>query len=279
MRTTASPTRLAATLGVVAVVAMLAFGPAMATFAGDVLAPAEPEAGESLVLEPHPGPNGEYAFINADDELEIVAEDVNPETRTDFEDVFTITNNASRAVEVNISHDSEDAVVFDSNATSTFGAIQTADGIEIPANETVSVGFHVDSFDAAAGETLLETVTFRATWASEENGGGGTGPSATESLSVSTGTPTPTPTPTDISSTTATPTPTDDGTTPAGTSDESTPTPTPTPTSTTDDGTTPAGPTDTPQEEAAFGGSFLWLLALIVVLGGGLYVYRKASGV
>lgn len=275
MTTAGAPRWLAATLAVVTVVSMLTFGPAMATFAGDVIAPEEPEAGESLILEPHPGPNGEYAFINADDELEIVTEDVNPDTRTDFEAVFTITNNASRAVEVNVSHDSEDAVVFDSNATSTFGAIQTADGVEIPANGTVAVGFHVDSTDAAAGETLLETVTYRATWASEEDGGG-TDTGSTESLSSVSGTPTPT----DNSSPTSTPTPTDDGTpTSAGPGDDSTPTPTPTPAPSTTDGTTPAGTTDVPQEEAAFSGPLRWLVVVLVVTAGGLYVYRKASGV
>lgn len=257
-----SATRVVAAVSVLAIVIL---APTMATFAGDVLAPAEPDAGEALVLEPHPGPNGEYAFVNDDGELEIAAEQVNPETRSAYGDVFTITNNASRAVEVNVSHDAEDVVVFDSNATSTFGAIQTAAGVEIPANGTVAVGFHVDSTGAAAGETLLETVTFRATWASDDDGS-----ASTESFSVDTSSPTAT--------TTATATPTTAGPdTPAGTAE----TPTPTPTETPDTPETSPSPTETDDSIVEVGGlesAWLWvLLALGIGTGVAGYAYRRVA--
>lgn len=250
----------------VAVLAGMILAPTMATFAGDVLAPAEPDAGEALVLEPHPGPNGEYAFVNDDDELEIATEDVNPGTQSSFEDVFTITNNASRAVEVNVSHDAEDAVVFDSNGSSAFGAIQTDEGITIPANGTVAVGFHVDSGGAAAGETLLETITFHATWA-DEDGETGSTPSS-ESFSVDSSSPTETPTPTPSSTT-------DGPDAPTGSTE------TPTPTETPDSSEESPSPTETDDsivEVAGLDSAWLWV---VIALGIGTvaagYAYRRVG--
>ena len=99
------PVLLAAVLVVLGGLAFAGFTPVLASLAGDVLEPDEPEADEQLVMEPHPGPNGEYAFVNADGEIEIVADAVNPTAQSNVSDVFTIWNNASSAAEVRISHD------------------------------------------------------------------------------------------------------------------------------------------------------------------------------
>ena len=145
---------------------LIGFTPALATFAGDIdiLEPDDPVEDEHLVMEPHPGPNGEYAELNGDDEIEIVADQVNPTSQSNFSDVFTIWNNASSTAVLNISHDNEAVVVFDSNATDEFGDIQSDEGITLAPDETVAVGFHIDAAETYEGQTLLEYVTFHAEW-------------------------------------------------------------------------------------------------------------------
>ena len=165
---------LAVVLVVLGGLAFAGFTPVLASIAGDVLEPEEPEADEQLVMEPHPGPNGEYASINEDGEIEIVADAVNPTSQSNVSDVFIIWNNATSTAEVRISHDNEDVVVFDSTATDEFGDIQSDEGITLDPDETVSVGFHIDPVKTAAGETLLEHVTFHAMWTSDEGSSGST---------------------------------------------------------------------------------------------------------
>ena len=146
---------------------IVGFTPVLATFASDLLAPDDPVEDEQLVMEPHPGPNGEYASVNETGKIEIVADELNPTAQSNFSDVFTIWNNASSTAVVNISHDNEAVVVFDSNATEEFGDIQTEVGIVLEPDETVAVGFHIDAAKTYAGQTLLEEVSFHAAWTGE----------------------------------------------------------------------------------------------------------------
>ena len=158
---------LSVVLVLLAGLVIVGFTPVLATFASDVLAPDDPVEDEQLVMEPHPGPNGEYALINETGQIEIEADAVNPTAQSNFSDVFTIWNNASSTAVVNISHDNEAVVVFDSNATKDFGDIQTEKGIVLEPDETVAVGFHIDPAKTYAGQTLLQEVTFHAAWNGE----------------------------------------------------------------------------------------------------------------
>ena len=160
------PLLLAAALVILGGGIIVGFTPVLATIASDfdTLEPDDPADDEQLVMEPHPGSNGEYAKINDDGEIEIEARSINPEARSNFSNVFTILNNASAPVQVTISHENEDVVIFDADATDEFGDIQTEEGIELEPNETVAVGFHIDSASVSAGDTLLESVTFEADW-------------------------------------------------------------------------------------------------------------------
>ncbi|WP_119816234.1 DUF1102 domain-containing protein [Halalkaliarchaeum desulfuricum] len=138
----------------------------------DVIGPDdEVDATGHLELEPHDGPNGKYAYLNEDDEIEIAIGASNPnidgergvnvEAGTTIHDVFTVTYNASTIqnetpVKVWIEHgDDPDTDVAESEIL-TF----TSDGdpiegenanLTLEPNETASIGLSVDSTGVEPG--------------------------------------------------------------------------------------------------------------------------------
>lgn len=114
-----------------------------------------PEEMADVELAPADGPNGEYAVLNGDDEIEILIGDVNPYVDADgvsqgsvstAPHIFTITNTGSTAVSAWITHD-VDALRYirgDSEYESIEGRSNRA---TLGPNETVSVGLQIDARD------------------------------------------------------------------------------------------------------------------------------------
>jgi len=110
---------------------------------------------EDILVSPHPGPNGDYAYLSGeDDELvvdltdanpNITGEGINPNGTTHLSDVFTVHYNGSRYVHVWITHGSDDVTFRVEGQT-----IQSQAGnVTLEPGETVDVGLTVDT----TGET------------------------------------------------------------------------------------------------------------------------------
>ncbi|MDR5672297.1 DUF1102 domain-containing protein [Halalkaliarchaeum sp. AArc-GB] len=153
----------------------------------DVIGPDEPAgATGQLELEPHDGPNGKYAFVNDDDEIEIAIDASNPnidgergvnvEAGTTIHDVFTVTYNASTIenntpVRVWIEHgDDPDTDVVESELLTFTSDGKPIEGenanLTLSPNETASIGLHVDSTGADPG-LVTSNFTIRAQFPTE----------------------------------------------------------------------------------------------------------------
>ncbi|QKY16085.1 DUF1102 domain-containing protein [Halorubrum sp. CBA1229] len=140
---------------------------AFATGAAVVNGPAD-FVDDDLAVQPADGPNGDYAYLNNDDEIAIDISAANPNLPADFEgvnvdstatidDVFTITYTAERYAHVWIEYDGDGEVTFVSDGDSIEGE---ANNVTLGPNQTVTVGLALDAGDAAAG-TQLGTDEFR----------------------------------------------------------------------------------------------------------------------
>ena len=183
----------------------------------------QPEGMENIELAPADGPNGDYAVLNDDGEIEILISDENPAVdsggvsaggTTILTGVFTITDTGETGREVWIT-DGADAVQLIRDDGSSIEGHENS--VDLAPSETVRVGLRIDASDEAAVEdlnnfsvtagipetpTATPTETATATETSSEGSVETETPTETQ-----TGTPTVTPTPTQTSGEgTATPT-------------------------------------------------------------------------
>ncbi|WP_435095798.1 CARDB domain-containing protein [Halorubrum sp. N11] len=124
--------------------------------------PADTFAEDRLAIQPADGPNGQYAYLNDDDEIAIAVSASNPNIRDPsfegvnvgttgrIDDVFTITYTAERYAHVWIEYESEN-VTFVVDGDSIEGE---ANNVTLGPNQTVTVGLELDSHGAAAGTQL-----------------------------------------------------------------------------------------------------------------------------
>ena len=136
---------------------------AFATGAAVVDGPADTFADDDLAVQPADGPNGDYAYLNDDDEIAIDISASNPNIRdpsfeginvdstATIDDVFTITYTAERYAHVWIEYDGDGEVAFVSDGDSIEGK---ANNVTLGPNQTVTVGLELDAGDAAAGTQL-----------------------------------------------------------------------------------------------------------------------------
>ena len=123
-----------------------------------------PDTEDALTINPHSGPNGEYAYLDENEELTILVTDpergLNVDSVYVFEDVFTITNTGERPASVFLTHNAMDSIHFYTDN----GSIQSATNETVlPPNRTIAVGFVVDT-RSVSQQVLLEDVIFTAKW-------------------------------------------------------------------------------------------------------------------
>lgn len=132
----------------------------------------EPE----VVLEPHDGPNGQYATINDDGELEVdlSSPGVNAGAFTVIDDVFYVTNNHEEPVAIWFSHEAMDEVVLSIDGQP---AQSSSDAVELTSGEQATVGISIDSSSRTPGELVLSEFTIHAENRSSSSDGGSGGSS------------------------------------------------------------------------------------------------------
>ena len=126
--------------------------------------------GSALVqLEPHGGPNGDYANISGG-ELEVTfdnvnADGVNQNATTTLGDVFNVTNQGSQTVNVYVTKSGDNAalVTFEDASGSRIDG-GPGNGVSVDVGETVEVTIEADTTgqNLAAGEALLDSITIHA---------------------------------------------------------------------------------------------------------------------
>ncbi len=120
------------------------------------------EVTDDLVLSPSDGPNGKYALLNSDDEIELLlsganpsleAEGLNDETVTPLDDVFTITYTGDEYARVWLTDDAEDVHFY--RGDDPDDVIESRpNNVTVGPDETVRVGVLVD----ARGDDDVESV-------------------------------------------------------------------------------------------------------------------------
>ncbi|MBP1923503.1 hypothetical protein J2751_002545 [Halorubrum alkaliphilum] len=173
--------RLRTILAVVALV--LAGSLALATGASVIGGPADTLADDRVAIQPADGSNGDYAYLDADDELVVDVSASNPNLDGEFSgvnvnsravigDVFTITYTAGETASVWIDHDVPGVsfvVADDSTAAGSDPDYRLIEGDEgdvtLAPNESVSVGLVVDTtdLDAVAGTITENQFSIHAT--------------------------------------------------------------------------------------------------------------------
>ena len=179
------PTRRALTLTLLLVATgSLAF----ATGAAVVDGPADTFGDNDLAVQPADGPNGNYAYLNNDDEIAIDISASNPNIRDPsfegvnvgatgtIDGVFEITYTADEYAHVWIGDESEN-VTFVADGGSIEGE---ANNVTLAPNETVTVGLAFDTRGATAGTRLgADQFSIEAKIAEPEDAtGAGTGGTA-----------------------------------------------------------------------------------------------------
>lgn len=128
----------------------------------------------SVVLEPHDGPNGQYASINGDGELEVDLSmpGLNAGAVTVIDDVFYVTNNHEDPVAIWFSHDAMDEVVLSIDGQP---AQSSSEAVELLSGEQATVGITVDTSNRSPGEIVLSEFTIHAENRSTSSAGGSGG--------------------------------------------------------------------------------------------------------
>ncbi|MFW5919679.1 MAG: DUF1102 domain-containing protein, partial [Halanaeroarchaeum sp.] len=151
-------TRHTLTVGLLLVAAVsLAF----ATGATVINGPTDTFADDEVSVQPADGPNGDYAYLNDDEEIAIDVSAANPNLPADFEgvnvgttgtidDVFTITYTGDEYAHVWIGHPNE-SVTFVADGDSIEGE---ANNVTLAPNETVTIGLALDTRGETAGTRL-----------------------------------------------------------------------------------------------------------------------------
>jgi hypothetical protein len=158
------------TLLVAAVVVLGLAVPTAAVTVADSTDPIDEEG--TVTLAPHEGPNGEYARINGDDEIELQFDELNDDARTTAHNVFTVNNDREEAVTVWVTTDVDDGVtIYEGEDTSA--TIQGEDqAVTLQPGESLAVGFVVNTMTATPSSG---TVTIHARTDEEAGDDGGDG--------------------------------------------------------------------------------------------------------
>jgi hypothetical protein len=126
------------------------------------------DASALLALAPAAGPNGDYADYDDDGALYLNFEDVaaagiNVDAITEFDNVFTITNNGTQPVFVELEWhgDNEDALIFDFSLSTAVVAMNQ--GFSLAVGQTASISFWIDSYNLSQGDEIIDSVTITAT--------------------------------------------------------------------------------------------------------------------
>ena len=154
---TARRTLALALLGIAAVSLAFATGAAMLD------GPADTGVDERLAVQPADGPNGNYSYLNDDDEIVVDISATNPNLPPDFEGVnpdalasadgvFTITYTADERAHVWINNGEDDgSVTFTADGDSIEGE---SNGVTLGPDESVAIGLNIDARGAVTGTQL-----------------------------------------------------------------------------------------------------------------------------
>ncbi|WP_276270686.1 hypothetical protein [Haloarcula litorea] len=244
---------------------------------------------DDLVVRPADGPNGDYAILNGDDEIELLltganpyvdGEGINPDAVTPIPRVFTMTYTGDGAAEVWLTDDAADVRFFhgDDPDDSLEGR---ANSVVLAGGQQVAVGVRIDT----RGEHDVEQAeTFTIHAEGPDDGSSGGSNSVDSFVEPDDGTETPTATDTATETSTPTPNETEQQTEPSAAGGDTettaerrvesataTPTTAPTATDTDTEAETETASTSTTaaDEPTELGGLGLGQLAIV---GGGLVV-------
>lgn len=121
-----------------------------------------------LQIEPHSGPNGDYAEqsggefqINFDN---VSATGVNLDAKTTLGNVFNVTNQGTQTVTVTISKSGTYPNAVDFNSSDDQELDDGASGVDIGVGDTLEVTIEIDTtaVSPSAGETLVDSITIHA---------------------------------------------------------------------------------------------------------------------
>ncbi|MFC4542687.1 PGF-pre-PGF domain-containing protein [Halosolutus amylolyticus] len=137
---------------------------------------------DDIVAEPSDGPNGAYAFVDNDtDELvvdltasndEVEGDGVSPDALTGVSDVFTLTYEGDEYAEVWLEDDTDDVTFYDGAGNSIEGQ---ANNVTLHQNQTVHVGFSVDTRDLETIDPIIDSIEINARVPDDDGDGGGGG--------------------------------------------------------------------------------------------------------
>lgn len=128
----------------------------------------------AVTLEPHDGPNGQYASINDAGEIEVDLSmpGLNAGAITVIDDVFYVTNNHAESVALWFTHAEMDEVVLKIDGKS---AQSSTEAVQLASGERESVGLTVDTSSRSAGEIVLSEFTVHVENRSSTPGDGSDG--------------------------------------------------------------------------------------------------------
>lgn len=121
---------------------------------------------DELVLAPADGPNGQYATIQNETQevtINITEAGVNDEAVSDFERIFTITNQAEYPLDIRITDSAN--IPLDIYASPSEQDLSRTDGITVRPNETTAISLRIDTTGNAvqARDRLRFTLLINAT--------------------------------------------------------------------------------------------------------------------
>lgn len=111
-------------------------------------------------MAPHTGPNGAYAGYDANGQLTVDIEAVNPDGVTHVNHVFNITNKAEENMTVWIT-DLQPKVTFHTH-DGGIGSMESKGKVVLAPGQTVQVSIDIDATGDPAGLLILDTVTVHA---------------------------------------------------------------------------------------------------------------------
>ena len=116
---------------------------------------------EGVVLNPHSGPNGQYASIDGNGNLSIdLGDDLNDDAVTTYDGVFDVTNNASHYAQVWITHNATQYVEFRESGSRSIEGV--GNGTVLAPGETLVVDVTVDTHGASPGTQVIQEMEVHA---------------------------------------------------------------------------------------------------------------------
>lgn len=145
-------------LAVLALLAVLAVPTAAVTVAESATPSDEVTwGGPSVTLQASQGPNGQYASIDEEGEIEVAFDRLNDEAVTRADDVLTIEASGNQSVLVWVTSQTSGVELYRSDG----GNFGQANAVKLAPNESASVGFEVDTRGAnpSAGTFRVHAAT------------------------------------------------------------------------------------------------------------------------